>query len=170
MPTADFSLSFAVETDEEAAKQLVIRLDKQLVGRIKDLIAKSLDGLDFDLRQRYWLLSPEMVQIGVSSPHSTQSIPIWSSVEHKFISVKVGSPEWFEMIGDEKKFSYYYGKLTFTVRFETRKSKGKEYSYWRAYATINGKLFTKQLGTTESLTKEALDAAGAYFLSVQEQP
>lgn len=168
MSKANFSLSFRVEADSKAMNQVAARLDRQLAGKIKDLLAQVLNGLEFDLQERYFLFSPE-AETEQPRPKGTISIPIWSPTDQTFVSVKVGSAEWFKLIGNEKKFNYLYGGVNFTVRYETRKSKGREYTYWRAYATIGGKLLAKQLGTTESLTKDALDAVGAHFLSQRNQ-
>jgi len=163
MTTANFSLSFALETDETTWPQVRDRLDAHLAGRVKDLLAEALAGLELDLQQRYWLLSVAEPASAPARPASPEAIPVWNPEEARFISVKVGSPEWFTMMSAEKKFTYRYDQLNFTVRWETRQSKGREYTYWRAYATVGGQLLTKQLGPTKALTKEALDAVWAYF-------
>jgi hypothetical protein len=164
MTTANFSLSFALETDETTWPQVRERLTVQLAGRVKDLLAQALTGLEFDLQQRYWLLTEEEPASAPPRPPSPAAIPVWSPNEAQFIRVAVGSPEWFTIMSAARKFTYRYDQLDFTVRFETRKSKGREYTYWRAYATVGGQLLTKQLGPTKALTKEALDAVGAYFV------
>jgi hypothetical protein len=163
MKRANFSLSFTVEVGEESMQQVTERLDRKLAGQIKDLVAKALNGFEFDLHERYWLFSAETEAAAEAKPRSTQAVPIWLPDKQRTVSVKVGSPDWFQFIGQAKKFSYRYDRLNFTVRWETRKSKGRVYSYWRAYATVNGKLMTKQLGVTEKLTKGALDAVGKHF-------
>ena len=168
MSSADFSISFRVEADGEVMSQVAARLNRQLAGKIKDLVAQALDGLECDLQERYCLFSLE-TEAEQPRPRSTLSIPVWSPTDQTFIRVKVGSAEWFELVGNEKKFSYLYEGLSFTVRYETRKSKGQAYTYWRAYATLGGRLRAKHLGTPERLTKEALDAVGAYFLGQREK-
>ena len=164
MPATNFSLSFTVETDATTVPQVRERLTVQLAGRVKDLVAEALAGLEFDLQQRYWLLTEEEPASAPPRPPSSAAIPVWSPDKERFIRVEVGSPEWFTMMSQARKFTYRYDQLDFTVRFETRKSKGREYTYWRAYATVGGQLLTKQLGPTKALTKEALDAVGAYFV------
>lgn len=168
MSSADFNVSFRLEADGEVMSRVAARLNRHLAGKMKDLVAQALNGLEFDLQERYYLFSLE-TEAEHPRPRSTISIPVWSPTDQTFVSVKVGSAEWFKLVGNEKKFSYLYEGLSFTVRYETRKSKGRAYMYWRAYATIGGKLLTRQLGTTERLTKEALDAVGAYFVSERNQ-
>ena len=163
---ANFSLSFSVETDERTIPQIHARLDEHLAGQIKDLIAQALSGLDFDLQERYWLLMPEE-EPPIIRERNTQEITVWLPSEEKFVEMKVGSADWFSLIESEKKFTYRYEGLTFTVRFEDRKSRGKTYHYWRAYATVASKLYTKQLGLTEKLTRESLDTVGVYFISLK---
>jgi hypothetical protein len=168
MAKADFSLSFRVEADREIMSQVAHRLNRRLAGQIQDLVAQALEGLEFDLQEHHYLFSPE-AEVKQPRPRDTWSIPTWSSTDQTFIEVKIGSAEWFKLIGDERKFLYRYEGVQFAVRFETRKSNGREYSYWRAYATVGGKLLTKQLGPTAALTKGSLDTAGAYFLGQRDK-
>ncbi len=163
----DFSLSFTVESDEPTMEQITAKLNKQLAGKIKDLIAQTLSGLDFDLKDRYWLLSPaDEEEKEKETRRGTKSIPVWSDADQKVISIKIGSADWFRLIEQEKKFHYRYGDIRFTVRFEEKKSRGRTYNYWRAYATIGGKLRTRQIGKTDKLTRGSLDAVGEFFLNL----
>ena len=59
MAKAHFNLSFALETNEKTMIQIATRLDPSLVGQIKDVVAKSLDRLEFDLQERYRFLAPD---------------------------------------------------------------------------------------------------------------
>jgi hypothetical protein len=159
---ATYSLSFELETGDKTAPELAARLNRQLAGQIRDLIAAALSGLDFGLRENYCLLMPERAAVPPRLPDAA-SIPVWSAEAHSFVDITIGSPEWFEMVERESKFSYRYQGQSFRVRQETRTVKGKQYTYWRAYATVDGKLVTRQLGKTKDLTKEALDEVGEYF-------
>ncbi len=162
MARCDFSLSFTVESNESTMEQVAARLDRQLVGQIKDRIAQALDGLEFDLKDRYWLLSPADDEEESAARGDAESIPVWSAATGQVVSVRIGSADWFNLV-EAKKFYYWYEGLRFTMRLETRKSKDKPYTYWRAYVTINKKLRTRQLGKTDQLTRESLNAAGEYF-------
>ncbi len=164
MARRDFSLSFTVESDESTMEQIAARLNRQLVGQIKDLVAQSLSGLEFDLKDHYWLFSPSDDEEAAAARGEAESIPVWSATGPAR-NVRIGSDDWFKLV-EQKKFFYWYEGLRFTVRLETRKSKGKNYTYWRAYVTINKKLRTRQLGKTDQLTRESLDAVGQYFWSL----
>lgn len=164
MAKAHFSLSYAVETDNQTLRQVATRLDQNLAGQVKDLVAQALDGLEFDLQERYRLFTPEPdAETEATRPRSTQAITVWLSDEERFTEVQIGSADWFSLIEDQQKFTYSYEGLTFTVRFEERKSRGKSYYYWRAYATVDGKLVTKQVGKTDQLTTKNLDEVGSFF-------
>lgn len=165
MAKGNFSISFMITGDDKTVEQAGRRLDNRLAGRVKDIVAQALEGLDFDLQEHYHFFSPEREESsGIERPREIQSIPIWSAETHAFVDVQVGSPEWFGLIEKQGRFYYRFDDIRFTVRLEARQVKGKTYNYWRAYATINRKLVAKMLGTTENLTEESLDAAGAHFL------
>lgn len=169
MAKADFSLSISIETDDDT--MLVIdqylnkQQQKQLCGRIKDMLAQELGDSEFDLSTRYYLFSIEPEKKADNKKPSPNVVPIWSSEEEKFISIEVGSADWFAQVATLKKFKYKYKGLTFNVKWETRTVKGNAYSYWRAYCTVKKHLWTKQIGKTEDLTKATLDKVGHYFLS-----
>jgi hypothetical protein len=164
MVKAHFSLNFALEADEATLAQIGSRLDEELTGQIKDLVASRLSGLEFDLQARYQRFASEPEPQAVKK-RAPAPVPIWSDDHQAVVAVQIGSAEWFGVIAQAGRFDYHYQELRFTVRYETRQSKGKAYSYWRAYATVQGKLRTKQLGSTARLSQAALEAVGAYFLS-----
>ncbi len=167
MTKRDFSISFTVESDESTMEQIAARLNRQLVGQIKDMVAQSLDGLDFDLKDRYWLLSPADDEEAAAARGDAESIPVWSAATGQVVRIRVGSGDWFKLV-ESRKFQYQYKNIRFTVRLETRKSKGKDYTYWRAYATIGGKLRAKQIGKTDQLRRAALDEVGQYFWNLRQ--
>lgn len=159
-----YSLSFVVGTDPAHRADVLARLDDgELSGAILDLLAQHLDGLPCDISLDYDLARAEPEPFTDESGKA-QAIPMYLHASDTIIIVKVGSPQWFDVVENGKRFYYQYAGHKFTVKFETRMSRGKPYSYWRAYSRIDGRLYTKQLGDIDALTKEALDAVGAHFL------
>jgi hypothetical protein len=84
---------------------------------VKDLVAQTLKGLEFDLQEQYYLLLSEEEDPKIPPKRYPQAIRVWDLDEARFVEVKVGSADWFSLIEGQKRFSYRYEGLTFTIRF-----------------------------------------------------
>src|SRR3972149_7632572 len=70
-------------------------------------------------------------------------------------SIQIGSPEWYEWLSVNKKFSFKGQSGHFIAQCERRRNK----AYWYAYRRRSGKLNKVYLGKSEELTLERLEQA-----------
>lgn len=71
-------------------------------------------------------------------------------------SIAVGTPRWFDWLGEQESFAFRSAEGSFTAR----RSKSGRYCYWKAYRRLGGRLASVHLGRGDALTLARLtDAA-----------
>jgi LuxR family transcriptional regulator, maltose regulon positive regulatory protein len=74
--------------------------------------------------------------------------------------ILVGTPAWYDWLGQQSTFTFVDQALTFTARKSVLRTRG---SYWKAYSRRQGKLYRIHLGHSHSLTLERLQTAAQAF-------
>jgi hypothetical protein len=103
-------------------------------------------------------------QLPVVSSTTTSNRPamLRYQAEGEWVTLEVGSPEWFLWLAEGHPFRMVFWNLDGEVQFE--RSKEAQGWYWRGWKSIGGKTRKKYIGPTLKVSQARLDQVGQFFL------